>query len=102
MTEQAKAARRLSASEALRALYIDFEGEKDRPPVLLGTLRRGGRGREPFVRQAVLDPLFGPLGPEVRPAHGATRACTGADGPAAPSHTGRQSPADGYRTLRAE
>ena len=58
MTDLAKAFRQLSAAEALRALYIDFEGEKDKPPVLLGTLRRGSRGDDPFVHQVVIDPAF--------------------------------------------
>jgi hypothetical protein len=48
---------RLSDAEALRALYIDFEGEKDRAPVLLGVHRRG-RGDRPFVHHHVLDPAF--------------------------------------------
>ena len=38
--------KRLSAAEALRALYIDFEGRKDEPPVLLGvTAGVGGPAR---------------------------------------------------------
>lgn len=40
MTDPANAFKRLSAPEALRALYIDVEGRKDQPPVLLGVLRR--------------------------------------------------------------
>ena len=59
---------RLSAGEAEDALYVDFEGLTSRPPVLLGTLHRRGRGEEPFVHQVVLDPLFAPMGPELRPA----------------------------------
>jgi hypothetical protein len=49
MTDPANAFKRLSTAEALRALYIDFEGQKDQPPVLLGVLRRGGKGSTPFV-----------------------------------------------------
>ncbi|MFN8630051.1 MAG: hypothetical protein U0838_06905 [Chloroflexota bacterium] len=59
---------RLSRREAENALYVDFEGLTDRAPVLLGTLHRRGRGEAPFVHQVVLDPLFAPLGTEVRPA----------------------------------
>lgn len=36
MTDPANAFKGLSAAEALRALYIDFEGEKDKLPILLG------------------------------------------------------------------
>jgi hypothetical protein len=58
MTERA-AFKRLSAAEALRALYIDFEGEgaEHRPPVLLGVHRRG-RGSRPNVHGYVLDPAL--------------------------------------------
>ncbi len=59
--------RDLTEVEARRALYIDFEGQKDRPPVLLGVLRRRGKGREPSVFQVVVDPLFAPAGPDERP-----------------------------------
>jgi len=45
----------------MRALYIDFEGEKLKPPTLLGCANRPGRGPEPWVWQAVTDPLFLPL-----------------------------------------
>ncbi len=41
--------KRLTAAEALRALYIDFEGGRGKPPVLLGILRRGRKGTEPSV-----------------------------------------------------
>jgi hypothetical protein len=64
MTEWARRFRRLSATEALRALYIDFEGEKDRPPVLLGIHRRGG-GARPFVHQDVVDESFASLATSV-------------------------------------
>ena len=56
----------LSAVEARRALYIDFEGEKDKLPVLLGVLRRPGRGAEPYVHQDVVDREFEPAGPDAR------------------------------------
>lgn len=62
MTDPAKAFKRLSAADALRALYIDFEGQKDQPPVLLGVLRRGGKGSTPFVHQDVVDEAFASLG----------------------------------------
>jgi hypothetical protein len=52
---------RLSAAEALRALYVDFEGEKDKPPVLLGVHRRG-RGARPYVHSHLLDPDFARFG----------------------------------------
>jgi hypothetical protein len=70
MTERARRFGRLSAAEALRALYIDFEGGRDRPPVLLGTFRRGGRS-DPHVHQVVLDPVFAAAGPETRDLHDA-------------------------------
>jgi len=58
MTDLSRGFKRLSADEASKALYIDFEGEKDKAPVLLGTLRRPGGGPTPFVYQEVLDPTF--------------------------------------------
>lgn len=57
MTDQARAFKRLTEAEALRALYIDFEGEEDKPPILLGVHRRG-QGAKPFVHQNVLDDAF--------------------------------------------
>jgi hypothetical protein len=60
MTDRARPFRHLSEAEALRALYIDFEGEQDRLPVLLGVHRRG-RGARPFVQQDVLDEAFAGL-----------------------------------------
>lgn len=59
--DQAQAFKRLTEAEALRALYIDFEGEKGKPPVLLGVHRRG-RGARPFVHQDILDDAFSGLG----------------------------------------
>lgn len=59
MTEPRSASRRLSEAEALRALYIDFEGEKGKPPVLLGVHRRGQGGR-PYVHVHILDAAFAP------------------------------------------
>ena len=52
MTDHARPFRHLTEAEALRALYVDFEGEKDRPPVLLGVHRRGlnGKGDGPVRR----------------------------------------------------
>ena len=66
MTDHASSTKRLSAAEALRALYIDFEGRKDEPPVLLGVHRRG-RGSRPFVQQDVVDPAFEGLVPRYLP-----------------------------------
>lgn len=60
MTDVRTAFRRLSAAEALRALYIDFEGEKDKPPVILGVHRRG-RGARPYVNVDVVDETFASL-----------------------------------------
>jgi len=60
MTDGANSFKRLSAAEALRALYIDFEGGKDQPPVLLGVHRRG-KGSKPFVCQDVVDETFAGL-----------------------------------------
>lgn len=48
----------ISPDDASRALYIDFEGEKDKPPVLLGCANRLGHGTRPWVWQAVTDPRF--------------------------------------------
>jgi hypothetical protein len=56
-----RAAREISPDEAGQALYIDFEGETDKAPVLLGCARRPGRGPNKWVWQAVTDPLFEPL-----------------------------------------
>jgi hypothetical protein len=61
MTELGRSFKRLSAAEARNALYIDFEGQKDKPPVFLGVLRRPGRGPQPFVQPAVVDETFGRL-----------------------------------------
>ena len=56
--------KQLTAAEAGRALYIDVEGEKDKPPVLLGILRRRGRGPEPAVHQLTVDADFETLADE--------------------------------------
>lgn len=53
MTDRSK--RRLTPDEARRALYVDFEGRKDHPPVLLGATRYVPAGR---VHQYVTDPQF--------------------------------------------
>lgn len=37
--------KRMTPDEAQRALYIDFEGRKDRPPVLLGTTHKASAHR---------------------------------------------------------
>jgi hypothetical protein len=47
--------RRLTPDEAGQALYIDFEGRKDQPPVLLGATRYASARR---VHQYVTDPHF--------------------------------------------
>jgi hypothetical protein len=66
LTDLAKASKRLSAAEGLRALYIDFEGGKDQPPILLGVHRRG-RGSRPYVQQDVVDQAFAGLVPRYLP-----------------------------------
>jgi hypothetical protein len=71
MTDPINAFKRLSAAEALRALYIDFEGEKDKPPILVGVLRRPGRGSKPFVHQDVVDEMFSGLAPAFMSLHDA-------------------------------
>jgi hypothetical protein len=53
MTDHAHPFKRLSAAEARRAPYIDFEGQKDEPPVLLG-VHRSGRGARPLVHEVVM------------------------------------------------
>lgn len=58
--------KRLTAEEAARALYIDFEGQTDKAPVLLGILRRRGKAEEPSVFQVVVDPEFEVAGPTLR------------------------------------
>jgi hypothetical protein len=62
MTVLSRAFRRLSAEEAGRALYIDFEGCKNQSPVLLGVLRRAGRSERPWVQQVVVDETFVDMG----------------------------------------
>ncbi|MBI3745186.1 MAG: hypothetical protein HY264_01415 [Chloroflexi bacterium] len=65
MTEHPASFRRLSEFEALRALYVDFEGKKGKPPVLLGVHRRG-QGAKPYVHIHILDGAFaGPSDPTV-------------------------------------
>ena len=49
--------KRLSAAEALSALYIDFEGRKDEPPVFLGVHRRGDH-----VQPDIVDDAFATMG----------------------------------------
>ena len=62
MTEATRARKdRLTPEEARRALYIDFEGGKGEPPVLLGCGRRTGRGARRFVPQYITDLRFAPL-----------------------------------------
>lgn len=58
--------KRLTAAEAERALYVDFEGQTDKAPVLLGILRRRGKGNEPSAFQLVVDPEFEGAGPALR------------------------------------
>ena len=67
MVNTSKAFKVLSQEEASHALYIDFEGRTDQPPVLLGVLRREGKGKEPFVYQEIVDERFAVLGGPVLP-----------------------------------
>ena len=46
----------MTEAEARRALYVDFEGPKDGPPILIGVLRKR-------VQQYVVDAMFAPAGP---------------------------------------
>ncbi len=48
--------RALKADEAREAMYLDFEGRIERPPVLLGVVA----GEERRLRQVVLEPTFAP------------------------------------------
>jgi hypothetical protein len=54
-----KASKRLSPAEAENALYIDFEGRKDKPPVLLGATHRK---HAMAVYQYLTDPRYAALG----------------------------------------
>ena len=54
MTDDGQDFKRLTEAEALRALYIDFEGEKGKPPVLLGVHRRGRGARSRSAQGWVL------------------------------------------------
>ncbi len=49
--------KQMTAAEARTAFYVDFEGGKDAPPVLIGVLRK-------HTQQYVVDPAFRPLGPQ--------------------------------------
>ena len=48
--------KQMTAAEARTAFYVDFEGGKDAPPVLIGILRK-------HTQQYVVEPAFRPLGP---------------------------------------
>ena len=49
--------KQMTEIEARQAIYIDFEGGKDEPPVFIGIMRK-------HVQQYVLDRAFKPAGPE--------------------------------------
>jgi hypothetical protein len=53
---------RLTPDEARRALYIDFEGRKGAPPVLLGCTRRSRLRTSDTVWQVVTEERLRPLG----------------------------------------
>jgi hypothetical protein len=52
---------RITPDEARRALYIDFEGRKGAPPVLLGCTRRSRLRTSDSVWQAVTEPRLTPF-----------------------------------------
>ena len=52
---------RITPDEARRALYIDFEGRKDGPPVLLGCTTKSRVRSHLSVWQAVTEPRLTPL-----------------------------------------
>ena len=52
---------RLAPDEARRALYVDFEGRKAGPPVLLGCTTKSRVRSQLSVWQAVTDPTLTPL-----------------------------------------
>jgi hypothetical protein len=52
---------RLTADDAVRALYIDFEGNKDQPPILLGCTRKFKGDPAHVVTHVVTDPAFASL-----------------------------------------
>ena len=52
---------RITPDEARRALYIDFEGRKGAPPVLLGCTRRSRLRTSDTVWQAVTEPRLTPF-----------------------------------------
>ncbi len=49
--------KQMTAAEARTAFYVDFEGGKDAPPVLIGILRK-------HTQQYVVEPAFRELGPD--------------------------------------
>jgi hypothetical protein len=59
----------LTREEAMRAIYIDFEGRRDEPPVLLGSLYFEGRSvpdpHRLVFRHDIVDRLLWPLAGEV-------------------------------------
>jgi hypothetical protein len=57
----ASTTKQVTLDEARRALYIDFEGRKDQPPVLLGCTRRSRAHGELSVWQAITDATFAQL-----------------------------------------
>lgn len=60
-TLRAMSRTRITPDEARRALYIDFEGRKDAPPVLLGCTRRSRVRSGTSVWQAVTEPRLNPF-----------------------------------------
>lgn len=53
----------IGATEARRALYVDYEGSKDHPPTLLGYLVEG------TLAAGIVEPLFAPCRERYRAAH---------------------------------
>ena len=64
-----------SLSDPQHALYIDFEGEQDGPPVLLGVLgRHAALGDDDDFRQYIFDETLQPAGAARPTTHGACHA----------------------------
>src|SRR4029079_12436367 len=58
---QQKHWKQLTPEEASRALYIDFEGQQDKPPVLLGVTRWSKPTQLRLVNQVICGERFAPL-----------------------------------------
>lgn len=61
LTSMTSPMNRMTWYEAIRALYIDFEGNKDQPPTLLGCARRSKGEPTALVTHVVTESTFAPL-----------------------------------------